>query len=358
MIPRRKTRQVLVGDVPIGGGEAIVIQSMTNTMTHNVDATVKQIHALAKAGARIVRVAVPTRKDTAVLKEIVAQSPVPVVADVHFHFERAMEAIAAGVHKIRLNPGNLRDRAKVRAVIDAARDADIAIRIGVNAGSIRTSDELTRKFSEKQMIDLMLAELTSYVTFFEKAKFEKLVLSAKSADTLLTITLYQALAKTFDYPLHVGLTHSGTVATGSIRSAATLGVLLHSGIGDTIRISLAGDPVKEIHAATELLASMDLIQRDTPELIVCPTCGRTQVDLVKIADRVERKLASIKKRIKVAVMGCVVNGPGEAADANIALIAGCESGFIYRDGQRVVTLPAEELVDALICEVKAYDARD
>jgi len=346
---------VTVGSVIIGGANPIVVQGMTNTATHDVNKTVRQINALAEAGAQIVRVAVPTRKDTSALRDILPQVSVPIVADVHFDYRRALEAVEAGVHKLRINPGNLRDKGGLKQVISAAKTAGIPVRIGVNAGSIRTADQLERKLSPNRLVKLMLDELARYVRFFEKAGLEQLVLSAKSSDVCLTLELYRELARRFDYPLHVGLTHSGTVWTGSIRSALALGPLLEEGIGDTIRVSLAGDPVREIHAAREMLAALGLARREGPELIVCPTCGRCEVDLVKIADQVERRLARIKKPLKVAVMGCIVNGPGEAADADVALIAGKNCGFIYRAGRRVARIPTEGLVTELIRHVRLCD---
>ncbi len=338
----------------MGGGNPVVVQGMTNTFTHDVDATVRQVNALAEAGAKIVRVAVPARKDTAALPEILGQVGVPIVADVHFHYERALESIKAGVHKLRINPGNLRDKKALAEVIAAAKGAGVAMRIGINAGSIRPVDELDERISPKQLVELMLTELAEYVAFFESQRFEALVLSAKSSDVLQTIELYEAMARRFDYPLHLGVTHAGTVLTGSIRSGVALGVLLYKGIGDTIRVSLSGDPVREIHVANEILADLGLAKRERPELIACPTCGRCNVDLVKIADRVEKRLAGIKKPIRVAVMGCIVNGPGEAADADVALIAGREHGFIYRSGQCVAKVPAENLVSELIRQVKEF----
>lgn len=352
----RKTRAVAIGSVTIGGARPVAVQGMTNTLTCDVDATVRQINALADAGAAIVRVAVPTAKDTAALPAILSQVNVPIVADVHFQYRRALEAIEGGVQKLRLNPGNLRDRQALARVISAAKTAGVAIRIGVNAGSIRTADQLGRKFSSDQLVTLMLQELAEYVRFFEKAGFEQLVLSAKSSDVILTIKLYEALAREYDYPLHVGLTHAGTAWTGSIRSASALAVLLNKGIGETIRVSLAGDPVREIHAAKEILFCLGLDPRDRPEVIVCPTCGRCTVDIAKIAEQVERRMAGIRKPVRVAVMGCVVNGPGEASDADVALIAGKDFGFVYRAGERVAKLPTKLLIGELIRQVRTVAA--
>jgi len=317
-----------------------------------VDATIRLIERWAGAGAEIVRVAVPSRKDTAALKDILAQVRVPIVADVHFHFDRALEAIAAGVHKIRLNPGNIRDRAKVARVIAAAKDAGIPIRIGVNSGSIRTADQLDEHLDARRMVKLMVEELDSYIQFFRKQKFENLVLSAKSSDVPMTIDLYQAIAKRYDYPLHLGLTHAGTILTGAVRSADALGVLLSQGIGDTIRVSLSGDPVEEVYVAKQILADFGVRKFNEPELISCPTCGRCQVDLPKVAAKVEKELRKVKKSIKVAVMGCIVNGPGEAADADIALVAGQDCGFIYIKGKRIARVKPDQMIMALLDHVK------
>lgn len=352
-IVRHKTRQIVVGKVPIGGNAPIAVQSMTNTATHDVAATVRQINRLAEAGAEIVRVAVPTRKDTAALPEILRRVGVPIVADVHFHFDRALEAIAAGVHKIRLNPGNIRDRDKVSQVIAAAKAAGIPIRIGVNSGSIRTIDQLGEQFDSDHLVRLMIDELDGYIRFFQEQQFEDLVLSAKSSDVPMTIDLYRAIARRYKYPLHLGLTHAGTVLTGAVRSADALGVLLAGGIGDTIRVSLSGDPVEEVYIARQILADFGRRRFAVPELISCPTCGRCQVDLPKLAARLEKQLRKIKKPVKVAVMGCIVNGPGEAADADIALVAGHDCGFIYIKGKRVARVKPPDMLPALLKHVES-----
>jgi len=354
---RVRTRTVEVGGVAMGGGNPVVIQGMTNTFTRDAERTLAQIEAMVRAGARLVRVAVPTRSDTAALAEIVRHAPCPIVADVHFHYERALEAVAAGVAKLRVNPGNLRDRRALRRVIAAAKSSGAAIRIGTNTGSIRRPEELDRPFSRRELLARMLEELEAYVRFFERARFQKLVLSAKSPDLDLTVRMGEAVARRFDYPQHLGVTHAGTARAGTIKSAAALAILLRKGIGDTIRVSLAGDPVREIEVAGELLADLGLIERTRPELIVCPTCGRCQVDLAKIAETVERSLKHVQKPLRVAVMGCVVNGPGEAADADIALIAGRDHGFLYRGSRRIAEVPAAKMVGALLDEVRRCPAK-
>ncbi|MCD4823025.1 MAG: (E)-4-hydroxy-3-methylbut-2-enyl-diphosphate synthase, partial [Phycisphaerae bacterium] len=291
-ITRLKTRLVDVGGVKIGGGQPVVIQSMTNTQTADAAATIAQVRALADAGAQLVRVATPAPADTAALKEIVAASPVPIIADVHFHFQRALEAIAAGVAKIRLNPGNISDSQKVRQIIDAAGEAGVAIRVGVNEGSVsdRRDKEQFEKDRHRQLDELMAEKLAEYLELFEAVGFTKLVLSAKSHDAVTTIAANRIITGRWDYPLHLGVTHAGTASTGAIRSAAALGALLAEGIGDTIRISYAGDPVAEVVAAKELLASLRLRRRDGVELIACPTCGRLQMDLEPIVEQVQAAL--------------------------------------------------------------------
>ncbi len=357
-ITGKKKKKIMVGDVAIGADSEISIQSMTNTLTHNIDATVKQIVKLTKAGAEIVRVAVPTRKDTSALKEIIKQVSVPIVADVHFHFDRAMEAIEAGADKLRLNPGNLRDRRKLKRVISAARSCNIPIRIGINAGSIRTANELKRKISREQLLKLIFKELDEYVSFFEKNRFENLVLSAKSPSVTETIDIYRELNRRYEYPLHLGLTHAGTISTGAIRSASAMSILLAEGIGDTIRVSLSGDPVEEVYVGREILSALGLRKFSVPELICCPTCGRCEVDLPKLAARIEARLRKVHKPIKVAIMGCIVNGPGEAADADIALIAGKECGFIYIDGKRVERIKPQQFLDTLMRYIRNYQKKN
>ena len=358
-IHRRRTRPVRVGDVVIGGGGPVVVQDMTNTATADVDATCAQIDALAGAGAELVRVAVPTRKDTAALGDIVARSPVPIIADVHFSFDRALEAIEAGAAKIRLNPGNLSDRAQVRQVIAAAAGAGSAIRVGVNEGSVveRRAGPQRRRDRARPLHELMAEKLAEYLEVFAEAQFEALVLSAKSHDATTTVAANRLLAERWDRPLHLGVTHAGTPETGAIRSAAALGALLSEGIGDTIRISYAGDPVREVAAAVELLCSLRLRQRKGIDLIACPTCGRVQTDIAPIAEQIAAALSDVTQPITVAVMGCVVNGPGEADNADVAVCAGKGKAILYRRGRKVRTLKAEEITDAVVREVRKLAAR-
>jgi (E)-4-hydroxy-3-methylbut-2-enyl-diphosphate synthase len=371
MSPRRKTRKVVLGDkqhgfVGIGGDSPVSVQSMTSGYTWEIDKCVAEIHKLAAAGADIVRVAVPEKKDTAALKEILPRVSVPIVADVHFHFQRALEAIEAGIHKIRLNPGNISDRDQVKDVIQACKAKKIPIRIGVNEGSIverrdkqKRMKELGGVFSNNKhghLLAIMIAKLEEYVEIFQAEDFHDIVISAKSIEPELVISAYQEISKRFDYPLHLGVTHAGPKETGTIRSVVPLGHLLCSGIGDTLRISYANDPVYEVEDGLELLYVLGLRTRIGAELIACPTCGRIQVDLFKLVQDVRKQLAKeITVPIKVAVMGCVVNGPGECEGADIAIFAGDRKGIIYVQGQRVANVPEAEILERLLEECRKFE---
>lgn len=373
MIERRKTRKITLGDdrvgrISIGGDAPVSVQTMTAGYTFEIDKCVGEIHKLAAAGADFVRVAVPEKKDTAALKEIIPQVTVPIVADVHFHFQRALEAIDAGVHKIRLNPGNISDRAQVRDVIQACKAKQIPIRIGVNEGSIverkdkqRRLKELGGVFSDNKhghFLAIMIAKLEEYLDIFHAEDFHDICISAKSIDPLLVIDAYRAISERFDYPLHLGVTHAGPKETGTIRSVVPLGHLLASGIGDTIRISYASDPVYEVQDGLEMLYCLGLRVRKGAELIACPTCGRIQVDLFKLVQDVRKKLAEeIRLPIKVAVMGCVVNGPGECEGADIAIFAGDRRGIIYVQGEKVANVPEENILEALLQQCRDFQAR-
>ena len=397
MTPRRPTRQIVLGDartgiVRIGGGAPsarfpnatpasppelggpapVSVQTMTAGYTHEIDKCVAEIHKLTAAGADIVRVAVPEKKDTAALPEILAQTSVPIVADVHFHFQRALEAVEAGVHKIRLNPGNIADRDQVARVIDACKQANngagIPIRVGVNEGSIierkdkqARAKELGAFFSDLKhgyLLAIMIAKLEEYLDVFEERAFDDVCISAKSMDATIVIDAYTEISKRFDYPLHLGVTHAGPKETGCIRSVVALGTLLANGVGDTIRISYASDPVYEVEDGLELLWSLGLRPRVGAELIACPTCGRIQVDLFTLTQDVRKKLAAeIRVPMKVAVMGCVVNGPGEAEGADVAVFAGDRKGIIYVQGERVATVPEPDILDRLLDECKAFQAQ-
>jgi (E)-4-hydroxy-3-methylbut-2-enyl-diphosphate synthase len=373
MVVRRPTRKVIVGDeahgfVGIGGDAPVSVQSMTAGYTWEIDKCIAEIHKLAAAGADLVRVAVPEKKDTQALKEILPQVSVPIVADVHFHFQRALEAIEAGIHKIRLNPGNISDRAQVKDVIQACKARRIPIRVGVNEGSIverkdkqKRMKELGGVFSDNKhghFLAIMITKLEEYLDIFREEDFHEIVISAKSIDPLLVISAYQEISKRFDYPLHLGVTHAGPKETGTIRSVVPLGHLLASGIGDTIRISYANDPVYEVQDGLELCYVLGLRTRVGAELIACPTCGRIQVDLFKLVQDVRKQLArEIQLPIKVAVMGCVVNGPGEAEGADVAIFAGDRRGIIYVQGEKVANVPEEQIMDKLLEECRAFQAK-
>lgn len=363
MQPRRKTRQIAVGTVRIGDDAPVALQSMTSCRTHEVDQCLAEIRKLAAAGADLVRVAVPEKRDTQALRDILAASPVPIVADVHFHYQRALEAIEAGIHKIRLNPGNLKDRAQVNEVIAACKERGVPIRVGVNEGGIVERSDKELRAAEKSvlardyasgLIRIMLEKLDEYLEIFAANDFHDIVLAAKSPDPRIVIDAYAAISARYDYPLHLGVTHAGPPETGRIRSIAALATLLANGIGDTIRISYAADPVHEVEDGKELLCCLGLRARTEPELIACPTCGRIEVDLFKLVADVRRKLADeIKVPIKVAVMGCVVNGPGECEGADVAIFAGRGKGIIYVRGEKKRTVSESEMLDALLEECRA-----
>ena len=381
MQERRPTRPIYVGNdktgiVQVGGGlpdskgrattpAPVSVQTMTAGYTHDVDKCVAEIHKLHAAGADVVRVAVPEKKDTEALREILNQTSVPIVADVHFHFKRALEAVEAGVHKIRLNPGNINDREQVIEVINACKQAGLPIRVGVNEGSIierrdkqKRAKELGAFFSDHKhgyMLAIMIAKLEEYLDIFYEQDFHDVAISAKSMDATMVIDAYTEISKRFDHPLHLGVTHAGPKETGCIRSVVALGTLLANGIGDTIRISYANDPIYEVEDGLELLYSLGLRERIGAELIACPTCGRIQVDLFSLVQEVRAKLASdIQVPMKVAVMGCVVNGPGEAEGADVAVFAGDKRGIIYVQGEKVANIPEHEILDRLLRECLAF----
>jgi (E)-4-hydroxy-3-methylbut-2-enyl-diphosphate synthase len=357
---RRTTRSVPVGPTGIGGQWPINVQSMTTEYTYEIDKCMAQINDLAEAGCELVRVTVPTPKDTDALKEILKQSPVPIIADVHFQYKRALAAIEAGVPKIRLNPGNIKDRKQVEEVIAACKANGVAIRVGVNEGSIveRQDQQIRAQDQEANLIELMLEKLAETIRIFEDNQFDNLVLAAKCTDAARCIVMNREISQRWDYPLHLGVTHAGTVETGGIRSATAIGTLLAEGIGDTVRISLAGDPVKEVEIAWEVLNTLYLRDRKKPELIACPTCGRVEVDLFEMVDSVKAAIADIDYPVKIAVMGCIVNGPGEAEGSDVAISAGKSKVQIYRDGKVVETVPTDKGVQSLLKHVKLFIEED
>jgi len=367
-----------VGRVAIGGGlhgtqpAPVSVQTMTTGYTHDIDKCVAEINRLTAAGADIVRVAVPEKKDTDALKEILNQVTVPIVADVHFHFKRALEAIEAGVHKIRLNPGNIQDRDQVVEVIKACKAANggkgIPIRIGVNEGSIierrdkqKRLKELGEFFSTSKrgyLLAIMITKLEEYLDIFYEQDFYDITISAKSMDVPTVVEAYTEISKRFDHPLHLGVTHAGPKETGCIRSVVALGTLLANGIGDTIRISYASDSKFEVEDGLELLYSLGARERKGVELIACPTCGRIQVDLISLVQNVRKMMESkVQLPIKLPVMGCIVNGPGEAEGADVAVFAGDRRGIIYVQGERVANVPEEEILERLLAETLAFQDR-
>jgi len=326
-----------------------VIQSMTKVDTTDISRCVRQVKQLIQAGCQLVRIAVPTKADTAAFAKIAQKVNVPLIADVHFNANRAIEAIEAGAAKVRLNPGNIKKRADILRVIDAAKMHKAAIRIGVNEASIR--DLKASEVPLKKRVGLMLKEMERYVRLFEGRGFDQLVLSAKSQNVARTIEVNRRICDAFDYPIHLGLTHAGLPEDAAVSSAAALGILLAEGIGDTIRVSVGGDPVIEVEIARKILDSLGLRVRNEVELIVCPTCGRAQIDIVKLARKVKKGVEKIDKPLRIAVMGCVVNGPGEAADADLAVCAAKNKGYIYRHGRKVSTVPESKIISALLKEL-------
>jgi len=349
MFERKNTRQIHIGNVAIGGGAPISVQSMCNTKTTDTKATVAQIKALQNAGCDIVRVAVPDMEAAQNLGNIIKEINIPLVADIHFDYKLALEAIKQGISALRLNPGNIGGEEKVRAVVKAAKEAHIPIRIGVNAGSL--DKKILAKYGEVTP-EALVESAMQHVKILEDLDFHDLKISLKAHDVPLTLAAYRLMSKTVDYPLHLGITEAGTVNTGIIKSAVGIGALLSEGIGDTFRISLTSDPVVEVKVANEILKSLGLKEYG-PTLVACPTCGRTSIDLPAIAAKVEKKLEGIKDPIDVAVMGCVVNGPGEARGADVGIAGGNGEGLIFRKGEIIRKVPEENLVEELFNEIDA-----
>ena len=347
MIQRRKTRQIQVGGVKIGGDAPIAVQSMTNTKTQDAAATLAQIRKLADLGCDIIRCAVPDMDAALALKEITAKSPIPVIADIHFDYRLALQALESGVDGLRLNPGNIGGSENVRAVVEAAKPRQIPIRIGVNAGSL--PKDLLEKYGHPTA-EALVEAAWRHIHILEEMDYGNIKVSLKCHDVPLTLDAYRLLAGQCDYPLHVGITEAGTVHSGLIKSAVGIGTLLAEGIGDTIRVSLAGDPAEEVKAGFEILKALGLRQHGPP-LISCPTCGRTSINLEKLAAQVERRLADIKDPITVAVMGCVVNGPGEAREADVGIAGGKGEGLVFRKGEILKKVPEAELVPSLFAEI-------
>ncbi|MCD8054653.1 MAG: flavodoxin-dependent (E)-4-hydroxy-3-methylbut-2-enyl-diphosphate synthase [Lachnospiraceae bacterium] len=344
---RRRTREVRIGDVVIGGENPIRIQSMTNTKTEDVAATVRQIRELEAAGCEIIRSTVPTPEASEAFTEIKKQIHIPLVADVHFDYRLAIAAIEHGADKIRINPGNIGSRERVRAVVDCARERNIPIRVGVNSGSLEK--DILRKYGGVTAEGLVESALDK-VGLIEDMGYDNLVISIKSSNVKMCIRAHELIADRTEHPLHVGITEAGTVVSGTIKSAVGLGAILHQGIGDTIRVSLTGDPVQEVVTAAKILQALELRQGGI-EVVSCPTCGRTSIDLIGLANQVEALAAGYDLPIRVAVMGCVVNGPGEAREADIGIAGGKGEGLLIKKGEIVRKLPEEELLPALKYEL-------
>jgi (E)-4-hydroxy-3-methylbut-2-enyl-diphosphate synthase len=348
---RRETRPIMVGNVPLGGGAPIAVQSMTNTDTADPKATLAQIGRLSDAGCEIVRVAIPSADALDGFGEICAASPVPVVADIHFDHRLAIEASKRGAAKLRINPGNIGAWDRVDAIIDAAGQAGIPIRIGVNAGSLAEQ----YRDADWPLANKLVASAVAFACHFENRGFQDIVVSAKASSVPSTVDAYRCLADELGYPLHIGVTEAGPSLSGTVKSAVGLGILLAEGIGDTLRVSLTADPVDEVLVGWEILAALD-IRRNSPELVSCPTCGRCGVDLIPIAEEVDRRLRERRTPIKVAVMGCVVNGPGEAREADIGVAAGKGLGIVFAKGQPLRKVPEDQIVDALFEEIDRLEA--
>lgn len=345
---RRKTREVKIGNIKIGGDNPVAIQSMCNTDTRDVRATVDQINRLAEAGCEIIRVAVPDMTAAEAIKDIKSAIDIPLVADIHFDYRLALKAIENGVDKMRINPGNIGSEDRIKAVVTAAAEKAIPIRIGVNSGSLER--EFLLKYGGVTPEGLAESAL-KHVEILNKYDFHDIVISIKASSVPFTQQAYKILSEKTDYPLHLGITESGTVRTGSIKSAVGIGSILSQGIGDTIRVSLTGDPLEEIETAKEILKSLEL-RRFGINFVSCPTCGRTEIDLIGLANKVEERCRRINKDIKVAVMGCAVNGPGEAREADIGVAGGKGYGLIFKKGEILKKYPEEELLDALMAEIE------
>ncbi len=345
---KKTTRQIQVGNVRIGGGAPCSVQSMCNTDTRNVAATIAQIEALTAAGCELVRCAVPDMEAAEALGKIKAASPIPVIADIHFDYKLALTVLAGGIDGLRLNPGNIGEKWKVAEVVQAAKDRLVPIRIGVNAGSLEK--DLLAQYGHPTA-EAMVESALGHVRILEELGYDQIKISLKASDVSKTVAAYRLLAATVDYPLHIGITEAGTIFSGTIKSSVGLGILLADGIGDTMRVSLTGDPVDEVRVGFEILKALDL-RRHGINFVSCPTCGRCQINLIGVAEEVERRLRAIDAPLTVAVMGCVVNGPGEAREADVGIAGGKGEGLLFRHGEIVRKVPENEMADALVAEVE------
>jgi (E)-4-hydroxy-3-methylbut-2-enyl-diphosphate synthase len=345
---KRPTKQITLGNLKIGGGAPVVVQSMTKTDTRDVSATVSQIKKLELAGCEAVRVAVLDFEAARAIKAIKKAIKIPLIADIHFNYRLALEAIANGADGLRINPGNIGDKHKIKEVVSAAKDKGVPIRIGVNAGSLEK--ELLRKYGHPTA-KALVESARRHIKILEDLKFTSIKVSLKASDVMKTVEAYRLFSRKFDYPLHIGISEAGPAFSGTIKSAVGLGILLSEGIGDTIRVSLTADPVEEVKVAYEILKSLHLRHKG-PEIISCPTCGRCQIDVKGLVDKVEAKVVNIKEPVKVAVMGCIVNGPGEAREADIGIAGGRGTGILFKHGKVVKTLKEHKLLNTLVREIK------
>ena len=343
-----KTRLIHIGDVPIGGGSPVAVQSMTNTDTRDIPSTVNQIDQLAEAGCEIVRLAVPDNEAAEAFKEIKAKVSPPLIADIHFDHRLAIAALRAGADGLRINPGNIGGRKAVEKIISEARPENIPIRIGVNAGSLPKT--ILEKFG-RPTPEAMVESALEHIRLFEELGYDRIKISLKSSNVLDTISAYEILSGKADYPLHLGVTEAGTLISGTVKNAIGIGILLFKGIGDTLRVSLTRDPVDEVKVAYEILRALDLRHRGL-EIISCPTCGRCEIDLFSLVDKVEKAISGMSEPLKVAIMGCVVNGPGEAKEADIGIAGGRRQGILFKKGEPLRKIPEGEMVDALINEIR------
>lgn len=351
MTLREQTKEVQIGDRRIGGNNPILIQSMTNTKTEDVKATVEQIHRLEKAGCEIIRCTVPTLEAATAIKEIKKQISIPLVADIHFDYRMAIAAMENGADKIRINPGNIGSKERLQAVVETAKERNIPIRVGVNSGSLEK--DLVEKYHGVTAEGIVESALDK-VHMIEDMDYRNLVISIKSSDVLMCVKAHELLADKTPYPLHVGITEAGTLTSGNIKSAIGLGLILNQGIGNTIRVSLTGDPVEEIKSAKLILRTLQL-RKGGVEVVSCPTCGRTQIDLIKLANQVETMVEDYPLDIKVAVMGCVVNGPGEAKEADLGIAGGIGEGLLIKHGEIIRKVPENQLLDALREELEHWN---
>ena len=348
---RKLTREVRVGNVKIGGNNPISVQSMTNTDTRDVKKTVEQIKRLEKAGCDIVRVAVVDMDAAKAISKIKEQINIPIIADIHFDYKLALEAINQGVDGIRINPGNIGSIDRVKAVVEKCKERDLKIRIGVNGGSLEK--ELLKKYGSPTAKALVESAM-GHVKILEDLDFHNIVISLKSSNIYTAVEAYELMSQKVDYPLHIGITEAGGVRAGTIKSSIGIGSLLLKGIGDTMRISLTGDPVEEVKVAKDILRSLNLLN-DKIKIVSCPTCGRCNIDLIKIANEVEEKIQDIDKNMTVAIMGCVVNGPGEAREADIGIAGGKGQGILFKKGETVRKIPADKLVEELLDEINKFE---